>query len=209
MSLFVEYRQSRALAHQILLSRFRLVDAAFKVVGVGSVGTHCYITLWLADKDDPLFLQVKEARPSVLEGLAGTSPWQNNGERIVTGQRVMQSASDIFLGWAKGKDGRDAYVRQLRDHKVAPELAGMPRGVLTSLGRLCGQALARAHAKSGQAAAVDGYLGTGTNFDEAIACYALAYADQVEKDYEDFRRAARAGRFPVEGLPSGIEEAIR
>jgi uncharacterized protein (DUF2252 family) len=206
---FDDYRKSLPAAHQNLLGRFELVDIAFKVVGVGSVGTHCFITLWMADDDDPLFLQVKEARPSVLEGLAGPSPWKDNGERVVTGQRLMQSASDIFLGWSKGKHGHDAYVRQLRDHKVAQELAGMSRGLLASTGELCGRALARAHAKSGQAAAIDGYLGSSTNFDTAIAIYALAYADQMEKDYADFQDAVEAGRFPVESMPSGLEAAIR
>jgi uncharacterized protein (DUF2252 family) len=206
---FAEYRMSLAPAHRALLDQFHLVDAAFKVVGVGSVGTHCYISLWLADDDDPLFLQVKEARPSVLEGLAGPSPWKHNGERVVTGTRIMQSASDIFLGWAKGKHGRDAYVRQLRDHKVALELAGMSRSLLADTGELYGQALARAHAKSGQAAAVDGYLGASANFDKAIGAYALAYADQMEKDYGAFQSAVKAGRFPTESMPSGIEEAIR
>jgi uncharacterized protein (DUF2252 family) len=205
---FEDYRRTLAPAHRALLDRFELVDAAFKVVGVGSVGTHCYISLWLADDDDPLFLQVKEARPSVLEGLAGPSPWKNNGERVVTGTRIMQSASDIFLGWSTGK-GRDAYVRQLRDHKVSPELAGMSGSMLAGTGDLCGQCLARAHAKSGQAAAVEGYLGASANFDKAIAAYALAYADQMEKDYAAFQSAVKAGRFPVESLPSGIEEAIR
>jgi uncharacterized protein (DUF2252 family) len=206
---FDGYRKSLPAAHQHLLDRFELVDLAFKVVGVGSVGTHCFITLWMADEDDPLFLQVKEARPSVLEGLAGPSPWKSNGERVVTGQRLMQSASDIFLGWCKGKRGIDAYVRQLRDHKVAPDLAGMSPGLLASTGELCGRALARAHAKSGQAAAVDGYLGGSDNFDRAIGKYALAYADQVEEDYEGFRAAVKAGRFPVETLPSEMEAAIR
>jgi hypothetical protein len=120
----------------------------------------------------------------------------------------MQSASDIFLGWSTGK-GRDAYVRQLRDHKVSPELAGMSGSMLAGTGDLCGQCLARAHAKSGQAAAVEGYLGASANFDKAIAAYALAYADQMEKDYAAFQSAVKAGRFPVESLPSGIEEAIR
>jgi uncharacterized protein (DUF2252 family) len=206
---FERYRESLAPAHRQLLERFELVDVAFKVVGVGSVGTYCFVTLWMADDDDPLFLQVKEARASVLEGFAGPSPWENNGERVVTGQRLMQSASDIFLGWAKGKRGHDAYVRQLRDHKVAQELAGMSRGLLASTGELCGRALARAHAKSGQAAAIDGYLGSGTKFDSAIAAYALAYSDQVEQDYAEFQDAVQAGRFPVESMPSGLEAAIR
>ncbi|HTK76239.1 MAG TPA: DUF2252 domain-containing protein [Gemmataceae bacterium] len=206
---FEGYRKNLPPAHQNLLDRFELVDLAFKVVGVGSVGTHCFVTLWMADNDDPLFLQVKEARPSVLEGLAGPASWQNNGERVVTGQRLMQSASDIFLGWSESRQGEYAYVRQLRDHKVAQELTGMSRGLLASTGELCGRALARAHAKSGRAAAIDGYLGSGTNFDTAIAAYALAYVDQVEEDYAEFQAAVNAGRFPVESMPSGLEAAIR
>jgi uncharacterized protein (DUF2252 family) len=206
---FQAYRQTLVASQRALLDRFQLADGAFKVVGVGSVGTRCYITVWLADDDDPLFLQVKEARPSVLEGLAGPSPWPNNGERVATGQRLMQSASDIFLGWSKLPNGRDAYVRQLRDHKIAPDLTSMSRGILRRFGEVCGRTLARAHAKSGKAATIAGYIGTGDNFAEAIAKYSLAYADQVQKDFTTFQAAVKAGRFPVESLPSPIEEAIR
>src|SRR5262249_50047401 len=157
----------------------------------GSVGTRCFIVLFGGDQDDHLFLQVKEARPSVLEGLAGPSPFTNNGERVVVGQRFMQSASDIFLGWTRGMHGRDFYVRQLRDMKIAPNLTGYGPRTLAAYGHLCGRALARGHAKTGDATALTGYLGPTGAFDEAIADYALAYADQVERDYEAFRAATR------------------
>src|SRR5262245_35813410 len=166
---------------RVLFDRYELVDAAFKVVGVGSVGTHSYITLWMADVDDPLFLQVKQALPSVLEGLAGRSSYENNGERVVIGQRVMQSASDIFRGWTRGPQGDDFYVRQLRDQKVTPDLATTTERSLALYAKLCGQALARAHAKSGKAAEISGYLGSGKNFDHAVSDYAISYSDQVEK----------------------------
>jgi uncharacterized protein (DUF2252 family) len=203
-----KYRGSLPRERRTLFDRFKVEDCAHKVVGVGSVGTQCYIVLFAGDQDDHLFLQLKEARPSVLEGLAGPSPFANNGERVVTGQRLMQSASDIFLGWAR-VEHRDYYVRQMRDMKVAPDLAGYTPALLAAYGRVCGKALARAHAKSGDAATIAGYLGNGSVFDDAIARYALAYADQVEKDYETFKAAIKSGRFPVETLPSETEEAIR
>jgi hypothetical protein len=163
----------------------------------------------MGDRDDPLFLQIKEARASVLEGLAGPTPHFNNGERVVHGQRLMQSASDIFLGWARGQTGTDYYVRQLRDHKAAADLPSMNARILIAYAEICGQTLARAHAKSGEAPEISGYIGSSARFDEAIADYAVAYADQVERDYDAFRFAVRSGRFPVESLPKGIEGAIR
>ena len=202
------YRSTLSYERQALFDRFQLVDGAYKVVGVGSVGTRCYILLLAGNQDDHLFLQVKEARPSVLEGLAGPSPFKNNGERVVSGQRLMQSASDIFLGWTEDRDG-DFYVRQMRDMKLAPNLAGYTPAMLAEYATLCGRALARAHAKSGEAATIAGYLGSGGVFDEAVADYALAYADQVEKDYDHFKAAIRSGRFPIQTLPSEIEQAIR
>jgi uncharacterized protein (DUF2252 family) len=208
MPFLEKYRASLSCDRQALFDRFRVEDCAHKVVGVGSVGTRCYIVLFAGDQDDHLFLQVKEARPSVLEGLAGASPFKNNGERVVTGQRLMQSASDIFLGWVRVAHC-DYYVRQMRDMKVAPDLTGYTPSLLAAYGRVCGRTLARAHAKSGDAAAITGYLGNGGAFDEAITRYARAYADQVEKDYEHFKAAIKSGRFPVETLPSETEEAIR
>jgi len=175
---FEVYRSTLSLDRQVLFNRFQLVDAAFKVVGVGSVGTHCYVTLWMTDVGDPLFLQVKQALPSVLDGVAGSSGYENNGERVVIGQRVMQSASDIFLGWARGSQGNDFYVRQLRDQKFTIDLA---------------------------TSEISGYLGLGNNFDDAITDYAAAYADQVEKDYDAFHAAVRAGRFPAETSSSKVE----
>src|SRR5262249_57445535 len=130
-------------------------------------------------QDGDLFLQVKEAGASVLEGLAGPCPFANHGERVVNGQRLMQSASDIFLGWTRGMHDRHFYVRQLRDMKIAPNLTGYTPRILAAYGHLCGRTLARAHAKAGDAAAITGYLGGTSSFDEAIADYALAYADQV------------------------------
>jgi uncharacterized protein (DUF2252 family) len=206
---FQEYRETLPADRRVLFDRYQFVDAAIKVVGVGSVGTRCYVVLFVDWQDDHLFLQVKEALPSVLEGRACHSPVANQGERIVTGQRLMQSASDIFLGWARGPHGRDFYVRQLRDMKLAPDLTAYTPRLLTAYGRLCGQTLARAHAKVGDATMIAGYLGASESFDEAIRDYALAYADQVEKDYETFKQAVRTGRFPVETLPSNLEQAIR
>jgi uncharacterized protein (DUF2252 family) len=206
---FKAYKATLSPDRRFLFDRYQLVDVAFKVVGVGSVGTLCYVTLWMADVDDPLFLQVKQARPSVLEGLTGQSTHHNNGERVVIGQRLMQSASDIFLGWMQGPDGNDFYVRQLRDQKVSPDLATTTERILVTYAKLCGQTLARAHAKSGKAAEISGYLGSGNNFDDAIADYAVSYADQVKKDYEAFQAAVHAGRFPTETSSSEIETAIR
>ena len=202
---FEVYRATLSLDRQVLFDRFQLVDAAFKVVGVGSVGTHCYVTLWMTDVGDPLFLQVKEALPSVLEGVAGSSHYGNNGERVVIGQRVMQSSSDIFLGWARGPRGNDFYVRQLRDQKSSIDLATASERGLVAYAIACGQTLARAHAKSGMASEISGYLGSGSNFDDAITDYAVAYADQVEKDYNAFHAAVRAGRFPTEASSSEIK----
>ena len=202
------YRASLAPERQVLFDRYELVDAAYKVVGVGSVGTRCFIALFAGTQDDHLFLQIKEARPSVLEGLAGDSPYDNNGARVVIGQRLMQSASDIFLGWSRGPQG-DCYVRQMRDMKIAPDLARYTPRLLSEYARLCGRTLARAHAKAGDSAMIAGYLGKSTAFDEAVAKYAIAYADQVEQDYESFKAATSTGRFPIETIPSELEAAIR
>jgi uncharacterized protein (DUF2252 family) len=205
---FDAYRTTLSADRRVLFDRYHLVDSAFKVVGVGSVGTLCYATLWMADVDDPLFLQVKQALPSVLVGLTERSDYKSNGERVVIGQRVMQSASDIFLGWTRGPHGDDFYVRQLRDHKVASDVATTTERILIAYAKLCGQTLARAHAKSGKAAQITGYLGSGTNFEDAVADYAVSYADQVEKDYKAFQAAVRTGRFRTETSSSEIECAI-
>jgi uncharacterized protein (DUF2252 family) len=176
-----------------LFSRLRFVDAALKVVGVGSVGTRCLAVLMLGEQNEPIFLQVKEARGSVLANGGRPSRWANNGERVVVGQRAMQAASDIFLGWSRGPDGRDFYVRQLRDMKVSVDVATMRQAALNFYGILCGQTLARAHAKAGGGTRIAGYLGRSEAFDTAIGRYALAYADQAERDYDAFRRAAASG----------------
>jgi uncharacterized protein (DUF2252 family) len=206
---FEDYRGSLAADRQVLFGRYRFLDIAYKVVGVGSVGTRCYVALFVDRQDVPLFLQVKEARPSVLEGRAGASGFANQGERVVSGQHLMQTASDIFLGWARGPNGRDYYVRQLRDMKLTANLPNFTPAFLVSYARVCGETLARAHAKVGDATTIAGYLGSGSAFDEAIRDYALGYAEQVEKDYATFKQAVRAGRFPIETVPGETEQAIR
>jgi uncharacterized protein (DUF2252 family) len=181
-----------------LLERYRLVDFALKVVGVGSIGTRCYILLLDASHTkDPLFLQIKEAQTSVLEPHVGKSRYKNHGQRVVNGQRLMQSASDIFLGWAS-EGGHDYYVRQLRDMKGTADLEQMGGSELIDYAVLCGWVLARAHARSGDAALISGYLGKSAVFDDALVAFAQAYADQAERDYDAFQMAVKAGRLPVE-----------
>jgi uncharacterized protein (DUF2252 family) len=193
------YRETLMHDHHHPIEDFRAVHLARKVVGVGSVGTRCWILLMLgADDTDPLFLQVKEAQASVLEQFVGKSVYDHHGERIVAGQRLMQSASDIFLGWQRvpGIDGieRDYYVRQLHDWKGGAEVDQFePRGALL-YARLCGATLARAHARSGDRIAISAYLGSGDTFDRAVAEFAAAYADQNERDYAAFEQAVQSGR---------------
>ncbi|QRO02198.1 DUF2252 domain-containing protein [Archangium violaceum] len=177
-----------------LVRRYQTVDVARKVVGVGSVGTRCYVALLLgAHAEDPLFLQVKEAGPSVLEPFAGKSTYAQAGQRVVEGQRLMQAASDIFLGWCQ-VGGRDFYVRQLRDMKGSIDVERLsPRG-LREYASMCGWALARAHARGGDAALLRGYLGRGDVFDQALCRFARAYADQTERDFAAFQKAVRGGR---------------
>jgi uncharacterized protein (DUF2252 family) len=160
----------------VLSDRYHFVDAAMKVVGVGSVGTRCAVALLLAANNDALLLQVKEARPSVLEPYAGKSGYADPGQLIVVGQHLMQAASDIFLGWAPGQDGRSYYVRQLRDMKGAAHIDLMSRVELVEYARSCAWTLARAHARSGDAARISRYLGKSDRFDGAIADFAIAYA---------------------------------
>ncbi|WP_291297831.1 DUF2252 domain-containing protein [Elioraea sp.] len=188
------YRDSLPEHVRTLFDRFHFRDLAIKVVGVGSVGTRCSIGLFMAADDDPLFLQVKEARPSVLEPYAARPAHGNNGERVVVGQRLMQSASDLFLGWTKGIDGRDYYIRQLRDMKLSAILDDWDAPRLRSYGRLCAWALARAHARSGDAARIAGYMGSGGTMDDAICEFAVEYADQNRKDWRAFVTAVREGR---------------
>jgi len=199
--LFSRYRATLPPDRRTLLERFELVDVAIKVVGVGSVGTRCAIALLMAGDDDSLFLQLKEARASVLEPYAGRSPYRNHGERVVEGQRLMQAASDIFLGWSADASLRvDFYVRQLRDCKTAPNIDAMDYAHLHEYARHCGAALARAHAKAGDAAAICGYVGKNEALDIALARFAAAYADQTERDFETLKAAAKAGRIPLEDV---------
>jgi uncharacterized protein (DUF2252 family) len=197
--LIARYRETLQEDRQLLIWQFEFVDMARKVVGVGSVGTRCWIILMTGrDESDPLFLQVKEAEPSVLSEFAGASAFDNQGERVVAGQRLMQAASDIFLGWQRvnGLDGqqRDFYVRSLRDWKVSVDITTLvPRGMRT-YGELCGWTLARAHARSGDRIAIGAYLGGKDVFDHAVAEFAAAYADRNEQDYQLLSAAAHSGR---------------
>ena len=195
------YRESLPEHTRTLFDRYHFFDYAVKVVGVGSVGTVCGVCLFMAADDDPLFLQVKEARPSVLEPYAGKSLHANHGQRVVVGQRIMQTASDVFLGWTRTKTGRDVYVRQLRDMKISPIIEDGDPGLLRQYGRMCAHALARAHARSGDAAMMAGYMGSGQTFDDAIGEFAVEYADQNRADHRAFVRAIREGR--IEAIVEG------
>jgi uncharacterized protein (DUF2252 family) len=191
------YRATLSDERRRLLSRFRAQDAARKVVGVGSVGTRCYVVLLLGDRhDDPLLLQVKQAAASVLEPHAGRSRYRHPGHRVVDGQRLLQTASDIFLGWTADGDAH-FYVRQLWDMKGSVNLETLDPADLAPYGRLCGWVLARAHARSSDAAAIGGYLGSGDQFDRAVGTFAEAYADQTEADWAAFSRAR--GSAPGDG----------
>ena len=191
------YRQSLPEHVRVLFDRYRFCDLAAKVVGIGSVGTYCAIGLFVAADHDPLFLQVKEARASVLEPYAGKSLHANCGERVVAGQRLMQSASDIFLGWLRSARGHDAYVRQLRDVKISPIVEDWNPTQLREHGKICAWALAKAHARSGDAAMIAGYMGSSATFDDAICEFAVEYADQTQRDYRAFVKAVREGRIPA------------
>jgi uncharacterized protein (DUF2252 family) len=194
------YQRTLETDRRYLLEQFEFADMARKVVGVGSVGTRCWIVLLLGrDTSDPLFLQVKEAERSVLEDFAGASKYANHGQRVVAGQRLMQATSDIFLGWQRAEvdpDGRphDFYVRQLRDGKVSADIEVMTAAGMRAYGELCGWTLARAHARSGDRIAIAAYLGQSAVFDQAIAEFAAAYADQNERDHQALAAAVTAGR---------------
>lgn len=198
---FERYRATLSDDRRALLDRYRLIDTSMKVVGVGSVGTFCAILLMMADHHDPLFLQVKEARPSVLEKYLPPTQYKNHGERVVRGQRLMQSASDIFLGWTRGARELDRhfYARQLRDLKIKPLVEVYNPSALQDYAEACGSCLARAHARAGDAAMIAGYLGKSDSFDQALARFSTAYADQTESDHARFVEAIRAGR--VEAAP--------
>ncbi|MGW7208996.1 DUF2252 domain-containing protein [Streptomyces sp. NPDC054837] len=192
--IFSDYRSTLSEERRLLLDRYRFVDAARKVVGVGSVGTRCFIVLLAGrDADDPLFLQIKEARKSVLEEHLPCGPYVHQGHRVVAGQRLLQAAGDIFLGWMTGPQGRAFYWRQLRDMKGSPDVAGMTPAALTSYARLCGTTLARAHARSGDRIAIAAYLGKSDTFDQAVAEFARTYAAQTVTDHATLTAAVAAG----------------
>jgi len=191
------YRSSLPTAYQSLLDRYELRDGAVKVVGIGSVGTYCFVLLFMAGEGDPLFLQVKEARASVLEPYAGKSAFANNGQRVVHGYRMMQPASDLFLGWSRGPK-RDFFVRQLRDIKISIRVETFARTEMEIYATWCGRALALSHARSGSSAMLSGYMGKSGAFDKAIAGFAMAYADQNEKDHTALDRAVKKGTLEAE-----------
>jgi uncharacterized protein (DUF2252 family) len=194
------YRESLTDDRRALLDRYGLVDGAVKVVGIGSVGTMCLVILMMSASNQPLFLQWKEARQSVLEPYAGASAYSHHGQRVVMGQRLMQPASDVFLGWltGSGKARRHGYVRQLRDAKIRPLVETMDAELLLIFAKACGWVLARAHAKAGDALTISGYLGSQANFDEAMGDFAIAYADQTERDHAALKAAVRAGKIQVQ-----------
>jgi uncharacterized protein (DUF2252 family) len=193
-ALFHRYRLTLPEERRVILDRYHIVDIARKVVGVGSVGTRCDVALLMAGEDDALVLQLKEALPSVLEAHAGKSHYTNHGERVVTGQRMLQAASDVFLGWTRSDDGRDYYFRQLRDMKMKFDLEAMNKSEWLEYVQICGWTLARAHARTGDAARIAGYMGKNSIFDDAIGEFAVAYADQTDRDHATLLKAIRAGR---------------
>jgi uncharacterized protein (DUF2252 family) len=200
---FRAYRATLQNDRRRLLEKFQIVDAARKVVGVGSVGTRAWIVLLQGrDEQDPLFLQIKEATASVLEAYLPKSTFKQHGERVVEGQRMMQAVSDIFLGWTKGVEAnRYFYWRQLRDMKGSALVESMKPLALTLYARTCGWTLARAHARAGDPVAIAQYLGEGDAFDQSITDFSQRYAVQNEKDYQQFVTAVRSGRLEaVEGV---------
>jgi uncharacterized protein (DUF2252 family) len=196
---FEKYMQTLSDDRRNLLDHYRYVDSAIRVGGVGSVGMRCYIVV-LAGKDnsDPLVLQLKEAVSSVLSQYVRSNQYRNEGERVVQGQRLIQSVSDPFLGWVKHTTGRDLYVRQLFNMKASADLASMKSSLFASYAGVCGEILARAHARSGDALQIASYLGKGEQFDQAIAQFAISYADQAESDHKALVDAVRAGKVEAE-----------
>jgi uncharacterized protein (DUF2252 family) len=192
------YRESLPLDRRALFDRYRYVDGAIKVVGIGSVGRYCSIGLFMSSSNEPLFLQFKQAVPSVLEPFAGKSLFGHAGERVVEGQRLMQASSDIFLGHTIGPLGNQLYVRQLRDAKIKPLVETFDRSMLKAYAKACGWALARAHGKASHPWLVSGYLGTSEAFDEAMGDFAVVYADQAERDHAALKAAVKAGRIQVQ-----------
>ena len=197
---FASYAETLQEDRRVLLHRHALRDVAFKAVGVGSVGTFCAIALLTAGDGSPLLLQIKEAQESVLAPFAGASDYANHGERVVVGQRMMQAATDVFLGWTRTPiDNRHFYIRRLKDSRLA-NVGTRLQAALPFYASLCGRTLARAHARAGDPALVSGYAGTGNAFEEAISAFAVAYADQTEKDWNGFLAAIKAGRIDA-GAP--------
>ncbi|TMD62106.1 MAG: DUF2252 domain-containing protein, partial [Chloroflexi bacterium] len=204
-NLLAGYSASLQEDRHLLLRKYHFIDVAQKVVGVGSVGTRCYVALFQGNESsDPLFLQVKEAQASVLERHLGPSGYSNHGQRVVSGQRIMQAASDLFLGWTE-TDSIGFYIRQLRDMKLSVNIASLNPQRFIDYCRLCGWTLARAHARSGDPAQISGYLGRGDNFERAIADFAEKYADQTGQDHAALVAAVQSGRIPVEGTSPGID----
>jgi len=195
---FAAYRESLSHSYRSLLDRYEIRDAAIKVVGIGSVGTACWVLLLMAGEGDPLFLQVKEARPSVLEPYAGASEFSNHGQRVVEGYRIMQPASDIFLGWTQSRDKRHFYLRQLRDIKIGARVETFGAPEMNLYATWCGRALARSHARSGSSAVLSGYMGKSEAFDQALADFSVAYANQNEKDHAALKKAIHAGKIEAQ-----------
>jgi len=201
--MFERYRRTLPEERRVVLQRYHVVDIARKVVGIGSVGTRCDVALLMAGANDPLFLQFKQANESVLAPYAGKSRYSNQGERVVTGQRMLQSASDVFLGWARDDDGCDYYFRQLRDMRMKFDVSQMPSDDWLEFVKICGWTLARAHARTGDPAKIAGYLGKGETFDRAIGAFAVAYADQTERDHALLVKAIRAGKLHAAHIEAG------
>jgi uncharacterized protein (DUF2252 family) len=196
-SVLEKYRETLSEDRRVLFDRYQLVDVVVKVVGIGSVGTLCMVALMMSIAGHPFFLQVKEANASVLEAYVGKSVYGHHGERVVRGQHLMQPASDLFLGWATGPKGRHFYLRQLRDVKLSPLVETYDAKLLSIYAEACGWVLARAHAKAGDPWVISGYLGSSDEFDAAMGKFALAYADQAERDHAALTRAVRAGIIDV------------
>jgi len=195
--IFAGYQESLPPDRRSLLSQYRIVDAAIKVVGIGSVGRRCWIALLMSSGNHPIFLQFKEAVASVLEPYAGKSEFPHHGQRVVEGQRLMQPSSDIFLGWTTGVNGVQFYVRQLRDAKIKPLVETFDAEMLLIYAKACGWALARAHSKAMDTSMIAGYLGKSDEFDDAIGKFAVAYANQAERDHAALKAAVRKGKIEV------------
>jgi uncharacterized protein (DUF2252 family) len=192
-----QYKNTLQPDRKFLFEQYKVTDVALKVVGVGSVGTRCYVVLLLNDDKEPIFIQVKEARQSVLEPYIKPSLYPHHGERIVQGQRLMQSASDIFLGWTTGPQGRHFYLRQLKDKKISANVETMNKEILILYAQYCARVLAKAHCKTNIGEIICGYIGKGDQFAEAVTEFAKLYADQTEKDYDAFMQAIKSGKLSM------------